>query len=53
MVVVSEGGEEPAAAGGCRTCCPDAFAPDDLGETRAVGSGDGAGAATDIHEGRP
>ena len=32
---------------------PDSFGPDDLGETRAVGSGDGAGAATEIPEGRP
>jgi cytidine deaminase len=53
MVVVSEGGEGTRRRWRLQDLLPDAFGPDALGETRAVGSGDGAGAATDIHEGRP
>src|SRR4029079_3809657 len=53
MVVVSEAGDGTRRQWRLNDLLPDAFGPDDLGETRAVGSGDAAGAATDIHEGRP
>ena len=53
MVVVSEGGDGTRRRWRLNELLPDAFGPDDLRETRAVGSGDGAGAATEVHEGRP
>jgi cytidine deaminase len=53
MVVVSEGGDGTRRRWRLNELLPDAFGPDDLGQTRAVGSGDGAGAATETQKGRP
>jgi cytidine deaminase len=53
MAVVSEGGDGTRRRWRLSDLLPDAFGPHDLEETRAVGSGDGAGAATEIREGRP
>ena len=53
MVVVSVGEDGTRRRWRLHELLPDAFGPDDLGETGAVGSGDGAGAATEIQEGRP
>jgi cytidine deaminase len=52
MVVVSEGGNGARRRWRLNELLPDAFGPDDLGDTRAVGSGDGADATADIPKGR-
>ena len=52
MAVISEGGDGTRRRWRLSELLPDAFGPGDLGEQPAVGSGDGAGAATDIPKGR-
>jgi cytidine deaminase len=51
MVVVSEAGDGTRGRWLLGDLLPHAFGPEDLGDTRAVGSGDGAGAPTDVSEG--
>jgi cytidine deaminase len=53
MVVISEGRDGTRRRWRLGELLPDAFGPDDLGEIRAVLSGDGADAATESQEGRP
>jgi cytidine deaminase len=53
MAVVSESGDGTRRRWRLSDLLPDAFGPRDLEGTRALGSGDGAGAPSEASEGRP
>lgn len=53
MLVISEGGDRTRRRWLLSDLLPHAFGPEDLRDARAIGSGDGAGAPTDVSEGRP